>query len=306
MAKTAIPARQGVLFATSMVVVAGVCFGTGPYFAKSLTEAGMSATAAAFYRFALTALVFLPAIGPALRQPALAAWGFGAGAAMGLGAAGYIHALSYAPISAVSVLYMTYPAFTVLLSAVWLRLRPSPRALGAAGLVIAAAFLAIAPGSVGPEALPALALSLAAPASFAFGIVVLVEKLSALPALSRISITALGAAAGLLPLVISAGPQAVFPAEAATWMLIGGIAVVTALVPQVLFVIFAPRIGSERASMAGSVELPTMFLVGALAFSEAISPAQWAGCALILAAIALTPARATRSLHSRLARPPTS
>ena len=56
--------------------------------------------------------------------------------------------------------------------------------------------------------------------------------------------------------------------------------------------------------MAGSVELPTMFLVGALAFSEVIGPVQWAACALILAAIALTPARATRSLPSKLASPP--
>ena len=304
MADTAVAVRQGVLLATAMVVAAGVGFGAGPYFARSLTDAGMPAYLVAFYRFALTALVFLPAIGPALRRPRLAAWGLGAGGLMGLGAMGYIHALAHAPVSTVSVLYMTYPAFTVLLSALWLRKRPSPRALLAGGLVVLAAIFAIAPGTAGTEALPALILSLAAPASFAFGIVVLVEKLSALPALSRVGITALGAVLALLPLVGMTDPQVLFPADAATWVLIVGIALVTALVPQVLFVIYAPKIGSERASMAGSVELPTMFLVGALAFSETIGPAQWAAGALILAAIALTPARATRSLPSRLASPP--
>lgn len=304
MAETAFPARDRVLLATAMVVAAGVCYGTGPFFAKSLTDAGMPAYVVAFYRFVLTTLVFLPALGPVLRQPWLALWGLAAGALMGLGAVGYIQALEVAPVSAVSVLYMTYPAFTVLLSALWLRRRPSPRALAAAGLVVAAAFFAVAPGTVPPGALPALVLSLAAPASFAFGIVVLVEKLSALPALSRIAITAFGSAVGLMPLVASAPLEVVFPADPALWALIGGVAVITAFVPQVLFVVYAPKIGSERASMAGSVELPTMFLVGALAFSEVIGPAQWAACALILAAIALTPARATRSLPSKLASPP--
>jgi hypothetical protein len=48
---------RGTLLPTCLVVLACFCFGTIPYFAKSLTDSGMASYAVAFYRYGLSALV---------------------------------------------------------------------------------------------------------------------------------------------------------------------------------------------------------------------------------------------------------
>ena len=68
-----------------------------------------------------------------------------------------------------------------------------------------------------------------------------------------------------------------------------GIAVVTALIPQLLYVVSAPRISAAKSAMAGSMELPTMFLVGWLAFGETIGSGQLVAAFMILGAVAVTP-----------------
>ncbi|MEC9312002.1 MAG: hypothetical protein VYA97_09585, partial [Pseudomonadota bacterium] len=50
----------------------------------------------------------------------------------------------------------------------------------------------------------------------------------------------------------------------------------------------SPMIGAARTAVIGSIELPTMFAVGVIAFGERISLAQAIACALILAAIMLS------------------
>ena len=75
------------------------------------------------------------------------------------------------------------------------------------------------------------------------------------------------------------------------WQLIAGLALFTALLPQLVYSRFAPEIGAPRASVAGSVELPTMFLVGWLMLGDVIGWAQWLACLMITTAILVTPAR---------------
>jgi hypothetical protein len=48
---------RGTLLPTCLVILACFCFGTIPYFAKSLTDSGMASYAVAFYRYGLSALV---------------------------------------------------------------------------------------------------------------------------------------------------------------------------------------------------------------------------------------------------------
>ena len=50
---------RGTLLPTCLVVLACFCFGTIPYFAKSLTDSGMASYAVAFYRYGLSALVLI-------------------------------------------------------------------------------------------------------------------------------------------------------------------------------------------------------------------------------------------------------
>ncbi len=158
-------------------------------------------------------------------------------------------------------------------------------------MILAAAMLAMSPTAVSPEQIPALLLSLTAPVSFAVGIQVLTRYLVHLPPLSRIASVTLGSVIGLLPLVIASGDAAQLLPPVSQWWLIAGLALATALLPQLVYTVNAPLIGAARTAMAGSIELPTMFVVGWLAFAETIGPAQFAAGALVVAAIIVTPSR---------------
>lgn len=281
---------------TALIILAAVAFGTVPFFARGLIEGGMSPVAVAFWRFALSGLVLAPLLWPVRNERRAILWALSAGLALGLGWIGYATALETLPVATAGVLYMTYPLFTALLGWLWFGFAPTARTLFAAGLVLVAALVSSSTGPVSQDDLPAMLVALTAPLGFAYGIAVLTMKLAALPVLPRMASVQLGATLGLLPLLLATGGSAatVLPATADGWWLIAGAAIVTALLPQIAYTIYAPRIGATRTAVAGSAELPTMFLVGWLAFSEPLGPGQWLACALIVMAIFLAPARPTR------------
>ena len=57
--------------------------------------------------------------------------------------------------------------------------------------------------------------------------------------------------------------------------------------PQLLFVLFAPVIGSVRTAIAGSMELTAMLAVAVLAYAEALTMMQGLAAVLIIGAVAL-------------------
>ncbi|GKX33007.1 MAG: hypothetical protein MnENMB40S_06250 [Rhizobiaceae bacterium MnEN-MB40S] len=289
------------LFATLGVIVAAIGFGTVPFFARSLTDEGMAPHAVAFYRFAFTAIALLPTlILPRVLWRTIA-WGIGAGIVMGVGWVGYVRAIEVAPVSTAGVLYMTYPVFTLVIARVMFGDIPTRRAIFAALLIIAAAVIATSPAAIEREHIPALIISLAAPFGFGFGINVLVHKLTPLPTLPRIACITLGSVIGLTPLVIVTPVSAILPASESGWLLVAAITAVTAFIPQLLYTVCAPVIGTARTAVAGSVELPTMFLVGWFTLAEPVGPMQWAACGLVIAAIVLTPSRITRNVAVNMA-----
>lgn len=298
-----LPADSGTLLPTCLVVMACFCFGTIPFFAKSLTDAGMAPFAVAFYRYGLSAMVLLPVLRVPRELYKTVAWGLLSGASVGFGWIGFVSALRTVPVSTVGVLYMTYPVFTLLIGWIWFRDLPSKRAISGALLVVMAALFASSPAAVEARHLPAMLLSLTAPISFGFGINVLIHKLMPLTAIGRVASFSVGASLSLLPLILLATPGSVLPQHTAGWWLVIGIATCTAILPQLVYTTFAPKIGAARSAVAGSVELPTMFIVGWLLLGESIGTAQWLACLLITLAILLTPARATRNLSTQLVMP---
>ena len=275
--------------ATFAAVLAAIGFGTVPLFAKSLTDAGLAAQAVAFYRYALVAAALSPflLIGPRDRSTTL--WGILSGAAMGIGWTGYVKAIELVSVSTVGILYMSYPMFTVLIAWLWFRRPPRLRSIGACLIVLMATVVATTPAVNGSEPVHAFLIALAAPITFGFAINVLASKLCSIPPLSRIASVAMGAVMGLLPLIVSLEPERLLPVSPLDWSLVLGIAIVTALVPQLLYVVSAPRIGAAKSAMAGSMELPTMFLVGWLAFGETIGLLQFVAAIMVLFALTLTP-----------------
>ena len=271
-----------------LLLLAAVCFGIVPVFARALTEAGMAPEAVAFWRFALTALVGLPflRLGRADRRWTLR--GVGAGAAVGLGWIGYVEALEAMPVATAGVIYMTYPLFTLAFAWMLFAQRPGARALAAGGMVLAAAAIAIGPTGLAFGGPGAVAAAFLAPMTFGLAIVVIVGWLVHMPAGARLATVSLGAVVGLAPLVAELPAAAILPGPGG-WGTLLGIAVVTALVPQALYVVAAPRVGAARAAMTGSFELPTMFLAGWALFGEALGPGELAAGALVIAAILMTP-----------------
>ncbi len=284
------------------VLLASVGFGLVPLFARGLTDGGMAPHAIAFARYIVATLAFSPALFAIGRdQIGAALWGAGAGAAMGVGWIGYVAALKSAPVASVSVLYMTYPVFTLLIGTCAFGDRPQSRAWIAALIILVAAALAIGPGSVPVTLWPVLALSLAAPAGFGLGINVLVHKLVGLPALTRIACVTSGSVIGLLPLVVTTPVGDLVPDTANGWWLVAGIALGSALIPQLIYTVCAPVIGTARTAIAGSVELPTMLMIGWLALGEHVGLAQWVACVMVVGAIALTPR--PRAISAGLGKP---
>ncbi|MFC3616297.1 DMT family transporter [Lutimaribacter marinistellae] len=286
------------------VLFASVCFGIVPYFSRGLTEQGVAPYAVAFYRYIIAAVLLLPALVIHRGAWREILWGLAAGAIMGLGWIGYVTALETLPASTVGVLYMTYPVFTLLIAWAFFADAPTRRALLASGLIVVAAVIAGSPTSVPPEHFGTLLISLAAPFGFGFGICVLVYRLSRIGSLARMASVSLGSVLGLSPLVLSADPATLVPVDGTDWFLILGIGVVTAIVPQLIYTICSPVIGASRTAVIGSIELPTMFAVGVLAFGETITLPQAVACALVLGAIGLTRSRTTRTINTVIAREP--
>jgi drug/metabolite transporter (DMT)-like permease len=100
--------------------------------------------------------------------------------------------------------------------------------------------------------------------------------------------------AGLAPLILATQPAALIPTDGTVWIHLLGLGLVTALLPQLLYVLAAPHVGPARTAAAGAVELPVMIGLGWLAFGEALGPREVVAAGLVLAAVALAPAIDTR------------
>lgn len=298
--------RTGTPFSIAVIGVlfASICFGFVPYFSRGLTDQGLAPYAVAFYRYILAAIVLLPALLMHRSEWREILWGMVAGGVMGLGWVGHVTALETVPASTVGVLYMTYPVFTIAIAWVLFGDQPTQRSLVAAGLIVVAAIIAGSPASVPVDQIPTLLISLAAPFGFGFGICVLVHRLSRIAPLARIASVSLGSVIGLAPLILSSEVGEILPNGGNDWVLIVGIGLVTALIPQLIYTICSPIIGATRTAVVGSIELPTMFAVGAFAFGEAITGAQALACALVLGAIALTQSRSTRTVTTVISKKP--
>ncbi len=304
MATTSAQSGPAIPYALAVVGVlfASICFGLVPYFSRGLTDQGVAPYAVAFYRYIVAAILLLPVLIIHRRAWREICLGLSAGAVMGLGWIGYVMALETLPASTVGVLYMTYPVFTLIIAWAIFADAPTRRALLASGLIVLAAIIAGSPATVPVQQIPTILMSLAAPFGFGFGICVLVHRLSRIAPLARIASVSLGSVLGLLPLMVSADGAKLLPEGQFDWILIVGIGLVTALVPQLIYTICSPLIGASQTAVVGSIELPTMFAVGFLAFGEAITTPQTVACALVLGAIAITRSRATRTVTTVIAK----
>ncbi len=286
----------GGLAPTLAVAAAAVGFGSVPYFAKSLTDSGMLPVAIAFYRYLLVGVVLIPVLQLGRRRRRATFWAMAAGAAMGVGWTGYVCAIELMPVSTVAILYMSYPLFTLLIAWLAFAERPTRAAVVGAVMIIVAALLVTVPVSSTDITASGLLWACAAPLTFGFAVNVLATKLDGIPPLARVSGLGIGAVVGLAPIICALPAETLLPIGLAQWALVGGICLLTALVPQLLYVVHSPRIGAAKSAMLGGLELPTMLVIGWLAFAEPVRGTQILAGALVLGAILMT--SMSRSLHA--------
>ena len=276
--------------ATVVVALTAMLFGLVPLFARHLQAEGIGSAAIALYRYAFTAALLIPFLPLSRTKRGEALLLGGAGVGMGLGWVGYLEAIEVAPLAAAGVIYMSYPLFCVAFGWLLLGQRPTARAVGAGALILAAAALLLDPGALGPGAALALLWSVPAPAGFGLIVVVLCAMTPSLTVMEKMAAGMMGATLGLAPLALAPEAGALLPVTAKGWALVAGMGLATAFLPQMLYTIAAPHVGAARASAAGSFELPTMLAIGWLAFGETLGARDLTASALVLLAIALSPA----------------
>lgn len=286
------PRRAPVAAAPTLVILlAAVGFGLVPLFAKHLQALGVSSPAIALYRFCFSALATAPFLPYARAKRGQALVVVASGVFVGLGWIGYLEAVQNVTVAAAGVVYMSYPLFALAFAWLFAGQRPGGRALAAGLLVLSAALLLLDPDQLSTSGVHALLWSLPAPMSFGLVVVVLSCLVSRLDGLERLACVMLGASLGLAPLAAAGtGAGSALPGSVAGWALVLGLAAVTALLPQLLYVLACRHVGPARTSAAGAFELPTMFAVGWLAFGEPLSLAELAAGSLILAATLVAPA----------------
>lgn len=271
--------------ATLTVVFASIALGSAALFVRPLRDAGIAPASLAFFRYAITAVVLLRSLNLAPGKRQATYWGLVGGAAAGLGWIAYANSLGNVNLATTGVAYMTYPIFSLISCRLLFGERAGLRTVLGGLLVVLAAAIALGPTAL-LDVSPALFI---APATFGFSIAVLTERLGPLNPSERLSAVAAGATVALAPLVLSLPTEHVLPANLSAWALLIGIALGCGLLPMWIYGAAAPLIGSARTSVAGTAELPTMFVIGALVFGEAIEPSHLLAGAIILGSITLTP-----------------
>ena len=89
----------------------------------------------------------------------------------------------------------------------------------------------------------------------------------------------------LLPLAIWISPAQVLPASLTGLLLVVGIALVAAAIPQVLFMLGAPRSCADKNALTGSMELVVALLSGAVLLGENIDRLEMTAMVLIVLAL---------------------
>ncbi|MEM6846979.1 MAG: DMT family transporter [Pseudomonadota bacterium] len=271
------------------IVAAASLFGTLPFFAKTLGEAGMAAPAIAFCRFALTALVLLPCV--VIRGPHRKAtlWAVVAGAAIGTGWIGFVESLNWLTVPAAGIVFMTFPVFSLVLGVLVFGERLSWGTVLAAALILAAGALAAGgPSGILQAPWQAIVFALAAPVGYSVVLNVVAHKLDGLSPLAITGSIALGGVLGLTPLVLMTSADAILPTRADAFLILFVFSALTAFIPQLVMTLSVPLVGAGRSAAAASVELPATFLTAALLLGEAPSARQWLAGGIIVGAIVIS------------------
>src|SRR3954451_2779120 len=286
--------REGLL----LCLLSAAGFAAMPIFARQAYATGIELTPLLALRFVMAAAM-LWALVLLRRRPLGSPRGVALGAALGFGgyalqAGLYFGAIQRIDVGLASLLLYAYPSFVTLAAFAPRRESPTRRKLGALALASSGVILVLAgggTGSIDPLG-PAMALACA---GFYTVFILGSERASAkVPAVPFAASVATGAA---VTFAIAAFFTGGVQASGEGVMCAAVIALVSTVIPIVLFTAGLARVGASTTAIASAVEPALTVALAWIVLGETLGPFQFAGGALVLCAVVmlqLTPAARSR------------
>ncbi|RTE65435.1 EamA family transporter [Amphritea opalescens] len=268
-----------------LVLMAACFYGLNPFFAQLLFKDGLGAEMVSLYRFILPAMFFMFFLRTPRVNLAEAARCLALGVFSGISIFGYFHALETIPAATAILIYYSYPVFSVLIGWLVFHRAPSQNALVSAALVGIAASLTIRPEALPAGSLWAVAGCFLAPLAVATQVQYLTKPRQKIPTGNRMAWITIGHVLVLLPIAIWVAPVQLMPASTNGMLAVLGIALLAAAIPQVLFMMGAPRSCADKNALTGSVELVVALLTGAILLGDHLDRLELTAMVLIVLAL---------------------
>jgi drug/metabolite transporter (DMT)-like permease len=284
-----------------LALVSAACFSTSGSFARSLTEAGWSPSAAVAARVGTAALILaIPAVLALRGQWGLVRRNLGAITTYGVVTVAGCQLCYFNAVEHLSVgvaLLLEYLGIVLIVGWMWARHGQRPRRLTVIGSVVAVLGLVLVIDVFGATRLSAVGVlwALGAAVGLATYFVLSSGTDDALPPIpfaaggmliGALALLALGAA-GALPMHATFGAVEVAGARTHWWVPVLGLAVIAAAIAYVAGIGAARRLGPKLASFVGLTEVVFAVLVAWALLGELPTGMQLVGGVLIVAGVAL-------------------
>lgn len=204
----------------------------------------------------------------------------GLGALYAFNALCFTFALQWVPASTASLVFYVYPVVVVVLAALFLGERLTPRRAVGVALATAGCALTAGIGALGGDPL-GIVLVLLSMSSLSIYIVAGRPLLQRLPGHGSAAII-MSATAGVAFAAAAASGEIALGGGGRAWGLLALLAVVSTALPILLFVMGLKRVDAGKAAIYSTVEPIVTVAAASLLLDERIAPLQYLGGALIL------------------------
>ncbi len=271
-----------------LAFVSGVLFATLPILFRSVTGSGVNLITALTLRFTIASVVIwvLALRRGEWRMPKVQLVAFVLMGALYIGQSfSYLQSSVRIPIATTSILLYTYPAIVTVLARIFLREPFTRIKLISLALALAGTLLTLGAPQAATDLL-GVAFGLAASIIYSTYIIIGARaQRSVSPQLSSATITlSAGLLSGAFGMVTG---QLQFPSDVQAWASVIALAVLSAAVPILFFLMGLERIGASQASIISTSELISTAIFGAIFLSQSLGPLQIAGGFLIFCAVVL-------------------
>jgi drug/metabolite transporter (DMT)-like permease len=177
---------------------------------------------------------------------------------------------------------------------------PSQNTLVSAALVLIAVSLTIQPESLPEGSLLAVAGCFLAPLAVAIQVQYLSNPRQKIPTRSRMAWITIGHVVVLLPIAMWIGPVQILPVSSIGMLSVLGIALLAAVIPQMLFMLGAPKSCADRNALTGSLELVVALITGAILLGDNLDRLEMTAMVLIVLALFIKQVKSRSMIETRL------